>query len=113
MTADPAQISVTAKVSAYYRKFSDIAFAAEVATQIGADEAFAKIVRDHALKPDKLTFYAAMFEARYKSITQLIRECGASQVLELACGYSLRGLDLTRASSLCYVETDLPGVVAT
>ena len=31
MTADPAHISVTAKVSAYYRKFSDIAFAAEVA----------------------------------------------------------------------------------
>ena len=27
MTADPAHISVTAKVSAYYRKFSDIAFA--------------------------------------------------------------------------------------
>ena len=48
VTADPARISVTAKVSAYYRKFSDIAFAAEVATLIGADEAFAKIVRDHA-----------------------------------------------------------------
>lgn len=113
MTADPAHISVTAKVSAYYRKFSDIAFAAEVATQIGADEAFAEIVREHALEPDKLTFYAAMFEARYKSITQLIGECGASQVLELASGYSLRGLDLTQRGSLHYVETDLPDVVAT
>lgn len=106
-------ISVTAKVSAYYRKFSDIAFAAEVATLIGADEAFAAIVRDHGLEPDKLTFYAAMFEARYKSITNLIRTCGASQVLELACGYSLRGLDLTRDDSLHYVETDLPEVIAT
>ena len=113
MTADPARISVTAKLSAYYRKFSDIAFAAEVATLIGADEAFAEIVRDHGLKPDKLTFYAPMFEARYKSITQLVRECGASQVLELASGYSLRGLDLTRDSSLRYVETDLRDVVAT
>ncbi len=54
-----------------------------------------------------------MFEARYKSITQLIRNSGASQVLELASGYSLRGLDLTRDNSLCYVETDLPDVVAT
>ena len=63
---------MTARVSAYYRKFSDIAFAAEVATLIGADEAFAEIVREHALEPDKLTFYAPMFEARYKSITQLI-----------------------------------------
>ena len=113
MTADPAHISVTAKVSAYYRKFSDIAFAAEVAMQIGADEAFAEIVRDHALEPDKLTFYAPMFEARYKSITQLIHECAASQVLELASGYSLRGLDLTQRGSLRYVETDLRDVVAT
>ena len=113
MTADPAEISVTAKVSAYYRKFSDIAFAAEVATLIGADDAFAEIVRNHGLEPDKLTFYAPMFEARYKSITQLIRTSGASQVLELASGYSLRGLDLTRYGSLIYVETDLPDVVAT
>lgn len=113
MTADPARISVTAKVSAYYRKFSDIAFAGEVATLIGADDAFAEIVRDHGLDPDTLTFYAPMFEARYKSITQLIRSSGASQVLELASGYSLRGLDLARDGALRYVETDLPDVVAT
>jgi O-methyltransferase involved in polyketide biosynthesis len=112
VTADVAQISVTAKVSAYYRKFSDIAFAAEVATLIGADDAFAEIARDHGLEPDKLTFYAPMFEARYKSITEIIRKFGATQVLELACGYSLRGLDLTRDGSTCYVETDLRDVVA-
>jgi O-methyltransferase involved in polyketide biosynthesis len=112
VTADVAQISVTAKVSAYYRKFSDIAFAAEVATLIGADDAFAEIARDHGLEPDKLTFYAPMFEARYKSITEIIRKSGATQVLELACGYSLRGLDLTRDGSTCYVETDLRDVVA-
>lgn len=108
----PATISVTAKVSAYYRKFSDIAFAAEVASLIGADDAVAEIGRQHGLELAKLTTYAPMFEARYKSITQLIRKAGASQVLELACGYSLRGLDLTRDGSLRYVETDLPDVVA-
>jgi O-methyltransferase involved in polyketide biosynthesis len=113
VTAAPSDISVTAKVSAYYRKFSDIAFAAEVATMIGADDAFAEIVQNHGLEHDKLTFYAPMFEARYKSITQLIHSSGASQVLELACGYSLRGIDLTRDHSLCYVETDLPEVIAT
>jgi O-methyltransferase involved in polyketide biosynthesis len=113
VTSDPARISVTAKLSAYYRKFSDIAFAAEVASLIGADEAFAALVREHALEPDKLAFYAPMFEARYKSITHLITACGATQVLELACGYSLRGLDLTQNSTLHYVETDLPDVIAT
>jgi O-methyltransferase involved in polyketide biosynthesis len=104
---------VTAKINAYYRKFSDIAFAAEAAALLGADEAFATIVRDHGLEHDKLAFYAPMFEARYKSITQLIRTSGAAQVLELASGYSLRGLDLARDRSLRYVETDLRDVVAT
>jgi len=109
--ADSSLISVTAKVAAYYRQFSDIPFAAEVARRIGADEAFEQILREHGLERDKLTFYAPMFEARYKSITQLILESGASQVLELASGYSLRGLDLSRSRAIRYIETDLPDVV--
>ena len=96
MSADASLISVTAKLAAYYRQFSDIPFATEVAKRIGADEAFDRILREHGLERDKLTFYAPMFEARYKSITQLTLESAASQVLELASGYSLRGLDLTR-----------------
>jgi O-methyltransferase involved in polyketide biosynthesis len=108
LSADASLISVTAKVAAYYRQFSDIPFAAEVAKRVGADEAFERILREHGLERDKLTFYAPMFEARYKSITQVILQSGASQVLELASGYSLRGLDLTRHHQLWYVETDLP-----
>lgn len=113
MPGDHSLISVTAKVAAYYRQFSDIPFAAEVARRIGADEAFERILREHQLERDKLTFYAPMFEARYKSITRLIIASGASQVLELASGYSLRGLDLSRGGTIRYVETDLPDVVAT
>jgi len=112
MSADSSLISVTAKLAAYYRQFSDIPFAREVAKRIGADAAFDEILREHGLEREKLTFYAPMFEARYKSLTQLILQSGASQVLELASGYSLRGLDLTRDGSVRYVETDLPGVVA-
>ena len=112
MPADSSLISVTAKIAAYYRQFSDIPFAQEVAKRIGADAAFEQILREHGLEREKLTFYAPMFEARYKSITQLILQSGASQVLELASGYSLRGLDLTRGGAVRYVETDLPAVVA-
>lgn len=112
MPADASLISVTAKVAAYYRQFSDIPFAQETAKLIGADAAYEQILREHGLDRDKLTFYAPMFEARYKSLTQLIHQSGASQVLELASGYSLRGLDLTRGDALRYVETDLPEVVA-
>ena len=113
MVADVAKISITAKLSAYYRQFSDIAFASEVATLIGAEEAYAQLARDYNLDRDQLTSYAPMFEARYKSVSELIRKSGASQVLELACGYSMRGLDLTRSGAVDYVETDLAGVIAT
>lgn len=113
MPADPSLISVTAKLAAYYRQFSDIPFAQEVAKRIDAEAAFDQILREHGLQRDKLTFYAPMFEARYKSLTQLILQSGASQVLELASGYSLRGLDLTRSDAIDYVETDLPDVIAT
>lgn len=110
MPADPSLVSVTAKLAAYYRQFSDIPFAREVAQRIGAEAAFDQILREHGLERDKLTFYAPMFEARYKSLTQLLS--GASQVLELASGYSFRGFDLTRSGGVRYVETDLPRVVA-
>jgi O-methyltransferase involved in polyketide biosynthesis len=111
MPADSSLISVTAKLAAYYRQFSDIPFAREVAQRIGAEAAFEQILKQHGLERDKLTFYAPMFEARYKSITQLILQSGTPQVLELASGYSLRGLDLSRGGAIRYVETDLPGVV--
>lgn len=113
MVTEYARISVTAKIAAYYRQFSDIAFAEEVARRIGADDAFEQIVAAHRLERDKLTFYAPMFEARYKSISELIRKSGCSQVLELASGYSLRALDLTQSGTVRYVEADLPDVVAT
>src|SRR5690349_2867145 len=113
MPAGSSRISVTAKIAAYYRQFSDITFAAEAAKRIDANGAFEQILRQHGLQREQLTFYAPMFEARYKSITELIRKSGASQVLELASGYSLRALDLTRHGAMRYVEADLPEVTAT
>lgn len=113
MVAELEKVSITAKLSAYYRQFSDIAFASEVATLIGAESAYAQLAQEHGLDRDQLAPYAPMFEARYKSVSELIRKAGASQILELACGYSMRGLDLTRSGALYYVETDLAGVIAT
>jgi O-methyltransferase involved in polyketide biosynthesis len=113
VVAEFEKISITAKLSAYYRQFSDIAFASEVAALIGAEAAYAKLARDYGLDRDQLTSYAPMFEARYKSVSELIRKSGASQILEVACGYSMRALDLTRSGTLDYIETDLPGVIST
>jgi O-methyltransferase involved in polyketide biosynthesis len=81
------------------------------AALVGPDPAFDALVRTHHLEPEKLSFYAPMFEARYKSISALTKKSGARQVLELASGYSLRGLDLTVDPAFQYVEVDLPAVV--
>lgn len=81
--------------------------------QIGAKAAVMEILKDHRLEMEDLKIYSPLFEARYKSITQLIIKSGVSQVLEIACGYSTRALDMTRSASIRYVETDLPGVVST
>jgi O-methyltransferase involved in polyketide biosynthesis len=109
--SDLARVGVTAKLAAYYRQFSDLPFAKEAAALVGAGEAFDALVQAHHLEPEKLSFYAPMFEARYKSISELARKSGAKQLLELASGYSLRGLDLTRDPAFRYVEVDLADVV--
>jgi hypothetical protein len=84
MPAESSLISVTAKIAAYYRQFSSIPFAQEVAKRIGAEAAFDQILSEHGLERDKLDLYAAMFEARYKSITQLIDASAFEDGRELA-----------------------------
>jgi O-methyltransferase involved in polyketide biosynthesis len=104
---DHNKISFTAKLVAYYRQFSDIPFSRDVARYIGADEAFQSLISEDGLNPDELIDYAPILEARYKSIVSLILKSGISQVLELASGFSLRGLAMTRDPAMAYIETDL------
>lgn len=103
-------ISVTARLAAYYRAFSDIPFASDVARFIDAAATFDALVRDHGIDASALHEYAPMFEARYKSIAAVLRKLGATQVLEIASGFSLRGLALTRDHDMRYVESDLAAV---
>jgi hypothetical protein len=90
------KISVTAKLAAYMRQYSDIPFAAEIALHIGAAEAFEQLLHDHQIRPADLLWYAPIFEVRYKSIVEVIRQMGVTQILELASGISLRGLAMTQ-----------------
>lgn len=105
---DFEQISLTARLAAHMRRFSGLPFAEEVAERLRARETFVELLRDHEMSPDDLLWYAPVFELRYRSVTAAIRALGATQVLELASGVSLRGLEMTRDPSFCYVETDLP-----
>lgn len=104
------KIDVTAKLAAYMRQFSDIPFAREVADYVGAKAACEEILRSTSLKPQELTWYAPIFEARYKSIAEVLRKSGIRQVLELASGVSLRGLAMTQDPSMTYIETDMPAI---
>ncbi|HEY9683735.1 MAG TPA: class I SAM-dependent methyltransferase [Oculatellaceae cyanobacterium] len=101
------KISVTAKLVAFFRQFSDIPFAKDVAEFVGAEAAFQKILEDTGLQASDLKEFSPVFEARYKSIVNVIANSGINQVLELASGFSLRGFAMTRAASLTYIESDL------
>ncbi len=61
------------------------------------------------LKNDKLCFE---IEARYVLIDKFLKKSGITQVLELACGFTSRGLNFCKQNSdYVYVELDLPKVI--
>lgn len=107
MSRDLSKISLTAKLTAYMRQFTDIPFAKDVAKLVRAQKAFDALLRDRHLKTSDLLWYAPILEARYKSIGEMIHRSGTKQILEMASGLSMRGLAMTADPSVTYVETDL------
>lgn len=118
---DYAKISITAKLVAHFRQYSDIPFAEDVASFVKAEAAVQAIAAK--LKADEKTpeqqkemvkesnWSAPLLEARYKSIVELIQQTGIKQVLELASGFSLRGLAMaSQDAEFNYVETDLADI---
>ncbi len=71
---DHGKISFTAKLVAYYRMFSDIPFAKDIAEYIGAEQAHDSLFKHKGQERDELMEYAPILEARYKSILNLISE---------------------------------------
>jgi len=101
------KISLTARLTAYVRQYSDIPFAKDLANRLRAEEAFEKLLRDNELSSKDLLWYAPILEIRYKSVAETIRKLRATPVLELASGFSLRGLAVTQDPKVTYVESDL------
>jgi O-methyltransferase involved in polyketide biosynthesis len=50
--------------------------------------------------------FASIFDARFRAVTRLVEEKAATQVLELAAGFSPRGTELA-PRGIVYVEADL------
>jgi O-methyltransferase involved in polyketide biosynthesis len=107
---DPSRISPTAKLVAYWRSFSDIPFASEVARLVDAEAEVRNLLHESGMQPQALAWSAPLLEARYKAIVHALRREGMTQILELASGLSLRGLAMTEDPNIVYVETDLLGV---
>ncbi len=112
VSKDFDRVSMTARFVAYWRQFTDIPFARDVAAYIEANGAIETFLRDNRIEPHEISWYAPLFEVRYKSIREAIRRKGIKQVLELASGWSLRGLSMTGDPDVTYVETDLEDLTA-
>lgn len=106
------RISLTARLAAYMRQYSDIPYARDIAELLHARESFGQLLSEHQMTSEDLIWYAPIFEVRYKSITDTVRASGLKQVLELASGLSFRGLGLTQDPDVRYIETDLEGLTA-
>ena len=92
----------TAILTAYPRTLTDIPFSKEIFKEL--DE---ELVTEN-LKKDIL---APELEARFKLTSDLLHKSKIKQVLELASGYSTRGLELTKDNdAFTYVELDLDEV---
>ena len=100
MLADFESISPTAILTSYPRIFTDIPYEKEIY------EWLSKNCHDE-VKLNKLL--APEIEARYKLTDRLMEKLNTNQVIELAAGYSSRGLIYSH-KGYKYIEMDLPGV---
>lgn len=89
---DHNRISPTAKITAYWRSLSGIPYSKEIAEAVGAKETARETIGDTIVMMGNIS--PAMFEARYKSINRGLAKCGITNVMELACGLSPRGLEI-------------------
>ncbi|MFA5230643.1 MAG: class I SAM-dependent methyltransferase [Candidatus Paceibacterota bacterium] len=94
---------------AYRRTFTDIPFSREIfkkLEEIRKRNNYKKIPA-YLKKPE----LSPQIEARFKLIDKLIYKHGCNQILELAAGFSSRGLSMSIKDGFNYVEVDLPRVI--
>jgi len=101
---ETSKVSTTNLAPAYLRSLAgDIPYSTEISEAIGAQKEYTLKWND-----DGNRFYsmAPFMEFRYKSITAAIKKTGFTQVLEIAAGWSTRGMEMTDNPNMNYFETD-------
>lgn len=110
------KISPTSLMLAYARQFTDIPYSKELSQLVNAqtfiEQLDAAVEQFQGHKLDRPVETAALFEARYKGINQLMAEFPSQQVLELASGLLPRGMTFSEDSNNVFIESDLPAVIA-
>ena len=97
---DYEEISPTAIVTSYPRTFTDIPYEKEIYSWLST-HCNQEVTLQKRLAPE--------IEARYKLTNKLLDKLNVKQVLELAAGYSSRGLIYSQ-KGYNYVEMDLTNV---
>lgn len=97
---DFTSIETTALVTSYPRTLTDIPYEKEIFAELQKKE-----TKDIPLQKE----LAPSIEARYKLINKLIEQKEANQVLELAAGYSSRGLNFALCGKT-FIEMDLESI---
>lgn len=87
----------------YLRSFSNIPYSMEMANAVDAKRA----VEIYWKGRTKIEVVAPYMEARYKALDALVKRSGVKQVLELAAGWSPRGMIMALGNpQASYIETD-------
>ncbi len=109
---DFRRVSPTAfKVVASLAMYTDVSSAKSMVEELRKDSAV-RTLMDGLASVRPAPESAVYFEARYKAINWLLDQYldkhSSLKVLELAAGFSPRGLELSSNPAVSYVETDLP-----
>ena len=94
-------VSSTAIVTSYPRIFTDIPYEKEIYNWVKKN-CHETVTLNKMMAPE--------IEARYKLINKILNNSKITQILELASGYSGRGL-IYSEKGYCYVEMDLDAIV--
>jgi O-methyltransferase involved in polyketide biosynthesis len=108
---DFSTISPSAKALLLTKAQTTLPFARQAAERLFGVDAVQAAEKETAATPGAAA-RCKHFELRARSLDEALHELGATRVLEIAGGLSMRGLAMAAAQDVFYLDTDLPGIAA-
>jgi O-methyltransferase involved in polyketide biosynthesis len=108
---DYSSISPSARALLLVKAQTTLPYAREAASILFGEDAVESARRETASSPGA-QLRVAHFEARARSIDSALGVLGATCVLEIASGLSLRGLAMAEQRGIFYLDSDLPALAS-